>query len=329
MKRSLTDSAGASEKRIDPVLFGSILGIISAALYTCSNICLKAAAHCDSFLVACMKAVPTVGVAIVMVALRLSRGKPLHLTPRLVLVLIGTGLIGQLLGNVGFQYALKYIGLALSVPLAFGTIIFGGTLLGKFWLGETITPRTYLAMFVLLLAVPILSLGAKRAEIAELPIPSNEVSVWLVVLGVTYALVSGLAYAWQGAVLRRMATSETPHSVTLLVISSTGVIVLSSICLSGPELDKMLATEPRDFANMLWAGAFNAVGFFALTKTLELIPVIHVNAINASQAAMAAVAGIAFFNEPLTPWLVTGVVLTVLGLLLIDRGKDAIAIDEV
>jgi drug/metabolite transporter, DME family len=275
-----------------------------------------------------MKAVPTVAVAIVIVMIRAARGKSMHLSTAVLLGLIGTGISGHLVGNVSFQYSLRVIGLALSVPLCLGTIIISGAILGRFWLGEPVTRRTTWAMIVLIVAVPILTLGAEKAGTVE-PLPVTESDFWLVAFGVGAALLSGAAYGWQGAVLRRMATSHTPHAVTLLILSATGSIMLGSMTLGRIGWAGMTATDAGDFMTMIWAGLFNALGFFLLTKSLQLITVVHVNAINASQAAMAALAGIAFFHEKLTIWLISGLVLTVLGLMLIDRRKEAVAIDEI
>ena len=69
----------------------------------------------------------------------------------------------------------------------------------------------------------------------------------------------------------------------------------------------MLATLPRDFWTMMLAGFFNAVAFLALAKSLQLIPVVYVNALSSSQAAMAAVAGILIFAERSSPALWLGV----------------------
>jgi drug/metabolite transporter (DMT)-like permease len=44
--------------------------------------------------------------------------------------------------------------------------------------------------------------------------------------------------------------------------------------------------------------------------------VVYVHLINASQAAMAAIAGVMIFSEPLTWYLVVGILLTATGLLL-------------
>ncbi len=274
-----------------------------------------------------MKAIPTVAVASVIVALGVTRGKPLRLSGKILLVLIVNGLLGHIVGNVGFQFSLHAIGLALAVPLTLGSIITCGAVLGRFWLGEAVTSRTVWAMIVLIIAVPILTFGAEKAATAP---PTEEIAeAWFVALGVLAALMAGIAYAIQSCVLRLMATSHTPHSVTLLVLSGTGSITLGMLSLERLGWQGLLATSQVDFLTMIGAGLFNAAGFFLLIKALQLVSVVQVNAINASQAAMAAVAGIFFFHERVTVWLVSGVVLTIVGLLLIDRAKQAVAIEEV
>jgi len=55
---------------------------------------------------------------------------------------------------------------------------------------------------------------------------------------------------------------------------------------------------------------------------LKRIPVTFLNILNASQNAMCAIGGVLLFAEPVTSPLVTGCVLTMFGILLVDRGKQ-------
>jgi drug/metabolite transporter (DMT)-like permease len=69
---------------------------------------------------------------------------------------------------------------------------------------------------------------------------------------------------------------------------------------------------------MLMAGLFNAAAFYALSKSLQMLPVLQYNLLNASQTAFAAVAGVFFFGEPITVALQLGVALTIAGLVLMQ-----------
>jgi drug/metabolite transporter, DME family len=97
------------------------------------------------------------------------------------------------------------------------------------------------------------------------------------------------------------------------------VIALGSMAVMRIGVAGMLATQPLDFWTMLLAGFFNAVAFLALTKSLQLIPVLYVNALSSSQAAMAAVVGILVFSERSSSTLWLGVALTIVGLFLMQR----------
>ena len=67
------------------------------------------------------------------------------------------------------------------------------------------------------------------------------------------------------------------------------------------------------------SGTLNLIAFLGITKGLQLTTVVHANVLNASQVAMAAMAGHFIFSEPLTGWLIGGVLLTIVGVVMIDR----------
>jgi len=107
--------------------------------------------------------------------------------------------------------------------------------------------------------------------------------------------------------------------MAVVSVTLTGVIVLGSASLGRIGMRGMLATAPKDFAIMLLAGLFNAVAFLALTRSLQLVPVVYVNALNATQATMAAVTGVLLFAERSSWALWYGVGLTGIGLILMQK----------
>ena len=76
------------------------------------------------------------------------------------------------------------------------------------------------------------------------------------------------------------------------------------------------------FLMMLAAGVLNCVAFVALTRALQLMPLVYVHALNATQAAMAAVAGVLIFHEAQSSFLLSGMVLTIAGLLLMQGARS-------
>ena len=318
-------SASSPSRHLDdpPVLLGTVLGIISSLSYTAANVYLrKLAGHEDVVWISCIKAVPVAVVAWLLVGRLVRQGRPVWPNRRQLLWLMVSGVLVQLGGNVAFQWSLGQIGLAMTVPLMFGSLILSGALMGRFVLHEPITSRSAIAMLILIIAISILSLGTPQANrsVAE-ELRSAPGSAALLAAAVAVACLAGVSYAMVGIVIRRVLLARLPVASTLMVISTTGIVVLGAVSLGRVGLAGLLATGEPQFRDMLVAGVFNMLAFFALGKSLEVIPVVRVNALNASQAAMAGVAGVLIFGETLSPALIFGAALTVVGLIAVQGGS--------
>jgi drug/metabolite transporter (DMT)-like permease len=306
--------------RHDPVVVGTLLCVVSAVGYTATNIALRQlSTHVDPYWVSCVKAMPTVAVALVMMAGRVWRGLSIGLSPRAFWALVAVGVFAQLCGNVGFQWALEIVGLALAVPITHGTMMIGGAVAGRIWLGEPVTPQAAVAMVVLMAAIAVLSTGAGAANASIVLAEVAQRPAWLVAQGVGVTCLAGIAYAALGVVIRRVSRGQFAISSMLLVVCMTGVVSLGAATLASIGWQGIAETSAADWGMMALAGMLNAAAFFALSKALRLVTVMHVNLVNASQVAMAAVAGVAFFREAWTTALSIGVCLTVLGLLVMRR----------
>ncbi len=156
-------SAVAGLSRIEPFLLGTVLSGVSSLAYSCSNVCLRWLAQCDPLLVSCIKAVPTLLFATALVLIGVSRGTTRWPAMPAFLGLAAVGVLAQLGGNGLFQWSMGEVGLALTVPLCAGTMIIAATILGRVWLGEGVTPRSAIALTILISAIGVLSLGAERA----------------------------------------------------------------------------------------------------------------------------------------------------------------------
>ena len=327
---------------------GTLLGLFSALAYTLTNVLLRhLAAENDACWISCLKAAPTVAIAAILIAPALAGGRQIWPSARMLLVLIATGLVVQLGGNLAFQFALATIGLALTVPLCFATLIFAGALMGRVWLGESLSLRAVTAMGLFVAAIGVLAWHAEHARLAlerserrveqsdlevaprnnrsqttiaardhrspNRPAPASRARV--ISLGLIVAAGSGVAYALSAVVIRSAARTES-IAVTLGTISLTGVISLGILSWWRNGLPALLATEPTALALMLAAGVLNAAAFFALGKSLELTTVAHANMLNASQVALAAIAGVLVFDEPADAALGAGIAIMLVGLLM-------------
>ena len=304
----------------DPLVFGTLCGLASAVGYTAANICLRAVSHHDPVWVSAVKASPTVLLFGPWLVFDWLRGAGRLPSWRTIGALAVAALIGQLFGNVIFQWSLGIVGIALVVPLTLGAMIVAGAVLGRIFLREGVTLRMAIASLILITAIFVLSLGAGNASRHVLP-PGSAVSYWLVAAGVLAACLSGVAYALLGVVIRRSVTGRMSVAMSLVMVTTTGVLTLGPLAYARIGWSGMRATPAHDLAIMLLAGVFNAMAFLALTKALQLIPIVYVNALNATQATMAAVAGVVIFHEPLSVALWCGISLTVVGLMSMQQRK--------
>lgn len=296
-----------------------LLGLSASLIYTASNSCLRACADLDPLFVSWAKSLPLVAIYLPWWCLRLRRGKDNVPSLRAIGILVIAGTIGQLGGNVLFQWSLGVVGLALSVAVCLASMTVSAAVLGKLFLGESVSPRTRIALVVIVTAVGVLFLGARAAPLAVGPDGSAEaLHPWFwAAAGTGAAFTSGIAYTVLGTLIRKGVTGETSVIGTLWVTGLTGAVVLGIGAGLRVSPADIASIEPSKWLWLLLAGLFNAVAFFALIQSLQLAPVVIVNAVNASQSASAAVAGVILFAEPLTPFLFAGIGLTAVGFLLL------------
>jgi drug/metabolite transporter (DMT)-like permease len=294
-------------------------------LYTASNICLRAVVDYDPMWVQCVKEAPIVLLIGPWLLARWSRGQHVLPPARVLGILFLGALVTHFLGNTFFQWSLGIVGISLAVPILLGAIIVGGALLSRVFLGELVTARTAVAVTVLLIAMgllgwaahqrPPVSLDAHEADpVAEAPLPEGGWGKWTTVMGVGALLVAGCAFGNLGVVIRYGVKGSSPLSTTTVIVGAVGVIGLGTLSYLRLGWEVMAATSREGLAVMLVAGVCNATAFLLLTKALQLINVVHVNAIGSSQCALAALAGVFLFSEQPSLAMIAGVVLTAVGL---------------
>lgn len=299
--------------KLDWRWLGPVCGLLAAVGYTATNICLRSVTNVDSAYVAFVRSIPTLLLVLPLIVLRTVRGQALVAPKSHVIWLVLTGVFTQIFGNVLFQWSLGVIGLALSVPLVFGSMIIGSAVIGAVILKEPIHKTTSGAIVLLLAAVTILTIGAQSSSAAA---NLSSAQLGMVTLAVLGNMISGFAYSALGTVMRRGMKAGMSTETTLLLLSIVGIVSLGSWSFwrLGPEY--MINLESRDYGRMLGAGALNAISFYCLATALQHLSVVYVHIINASQAAMAALAGVLIFAEPLSAYLIFGISLTAIGLML-------------
>jgi drug/metabolite transporter (DMT)-like permease len=305
-----------------PLALGTAFCIASALAYTGANACLKhLAGLADNVWTICVKESVTVAAVGPWLLWQTARGRKVWPSSSEVAVLALVGLAVELIGNLGMLWAMQVVGLSVAIPAVSATNLAVSALFGWVLLGEGVRPRTMLAIGLLMTAVALLSFQAGRPSLS-----SREPLHAALALGA--ACLAGAIFAGMIVAIRKTVTGVTPPEAVMFMICLMGVLSLGplSLCrVGGPGL---LATSPRLMLLMLWAGLLNLVGFFCLTRGLQLASVVRANLLSASQVAMAAVAGFAVFGERPGIAAIHGILLTIVGMMLVERPRSDLAMAE-
>jgi drug/metabolite transporter, DME family len=267
----------------------------------------------DEMLVVGVKELVTVLVVGPYLLARAVRGERVVPPRRTLLILMAAAVAVQLGGNLLVQWAFGVVGLAITMPAIFGTMLTAAAVFSFVFLGERVPKRSIVAIVLLIGSVALLNMGADEAH--------RSLSRPLVLLGVGAGCFAGVVFAALSTTIRFTATARVPISTIVFVTTLMGVLSLGSLSIWRLGPGGLMDTRPDQWTWMLAAGACNLIAFLAVTKGLQLTTVVHVNVLNASQVAMGAIAGIRLFNESWNVWLLMGVLLTMVGVILVGQSS--------
>lgn len=317
--------SAATRHSVDPALTGAVFCLAASLGYTVANGLMRALVV-DTFepLIIGVKEAVTVLTVGPWLLWYWFRGRPLWPSARMVGRLALIGLATQVLGNLNLLYAYGRLGMAVSMPVMMGVNLSCSALFGRIFLGELVTRRTVLALALLVAAIGFLSAGA--GDGAALPQPAGTQagagsSFWGVTLGVLAAVCAGVAFATMATGVRASVTTAASTPATVFIITAMGVVTMGPISLFHLGVEKLVAVPAANLGLMLVAGVLNLLSFLAITTGLRLTTVARANLLNSSQVALSAVVGIVWFHEPPTSWMIVGIVLTIVGMTLIEPGN--------
>jgi drug/metabolite transporter (DMT)-like permease len=260
-------------------------------------------------------------MAVLLILAQFVRGKAVFPPKREMAILLAVGAAVQLIGNMGFLWSMSKVGLAVTIPANSSTQLVICAIFGWLILGERVSFRSKWAIAILIVALALLGAGLATAD-ARSTVEAGS-SSFSAILGVAVACIAGTSFASLSIAMRRSMTLRIPQSTLLLFVAGVGVATMWPLSIYRVGIDGLLATTPTMWLWLLGAGVFNLIGFFGFAKGLELTSVVHASVLSASQVAMAAAIGMVCFGEPRDAWLILGVLMTVLGIVLIDRPPEA------
>jgi drug/metabolite transporter (DMT)-like permease len=241
-----------------------------------------------------------------------NRTMPKMSVPLIILTLVN-GVLMQYGGDINYQLALTRVGLATAVPVNFCCLIISGALLSRVCLGESLTFRSMMSQAVLMGAISLIGLSRGTQAGA-----ASEFSPWV---GIFYACCSGTCYGI-GGVLLRYISQRQPILLTMALITLPGTPIFGIYGFTHLGVET-LTNIPLSFHLALVGSALlNTMGFFLVLRAVRGLPIVLLNSISSSQIMLSALAGVMIFSESMSIYLCVGIGLTILGLLITDRGRQ-------
>jgi drug/metabolite transporter (DMT)-like permease len=308
---------------------GFASALISAPCYSASLFCMRglteyADVSSDWSLV--IKEMTTVVCIAPFILIQYLRGRYRFPTATVVALLLGAGVMCQLVGARPHFWSYAAIGLALSTPLVQALQLIGTSAIGAFWLKEKVTKTKASAILTLILAVALL--GMSQAGDGTGEIAGRQMRIGF---GLFCVFCAALGYSSQMTMMRKALRDRTldgnPNAVrtptTLAMVTVTGVgALVFAICLA---LDRgvgaFVAPPAACWGLALGAGIANMIGFYFQIEGVRRIYASKSTLVAASQTIVLSALGIAFFGEPLNAAVVAGLTLVAVGVALAGFSK--------
>lgn len=306
--------------RLHPTTVGALCCIIAALAYGAVNVCLRMlTVRCDRSLILLSRETMA---AVCMGAWFLYWVRREGFSPpgwRPVAGLVVVGVLTQLAASLPLLWAMAVVGLAVSITLSLGTSLITSAVLGRFLLGERVSGQSLSAISLLILAVVLLTFGAEGA--GAVPTSDGGFGPLVIAVAAAASVGAGIVYGLLNVAVRHSVTGGMTGGFVAMVVPVVGVACLAPVSLWRLGPAGILATPPEDALILLAVGLLNVIAWFAVVRGLERTSVLHANVLTASQVALAALAGVFFFGEAVTLSLVVGIVMTIAGMVAIDRPR--------
>ncbi|MBC7351438.1 MAG: DMT family transporter [Thermogutta sp.] len=294
--------------------WGPALCLLAAMLYTGTNMALRRLAEpgqaADYPFVLFVKETITVLLVGPWLLAQVLRGKIPLPRPSHFWQVVGAGVLTQTIANLGLLWAFGTVGIAIAIPLSLAMSLITAAWMGRFWLGEGVSPRLFVAMVLLIVGIILLHGGADTLE----GVASSSSSVALA--AVLLSCLAGFIYGLLTVVIRNVTTGGTSGWFVLVLVTGAATVTLGpyTFYAHGPEI--VYSCSPEQWLWIIVSGILNLVAFWSLTKGLRWTPVAQANLLTSSQAVMATIAGWMVFGEVFNLQVAVGIVLALAAIVL-------------
>ncbi len=180
----------------------TIVCFASVSLYTITNATLRYLGELGAptdWTIAC-KETFAVGLLLPWIFFRLLQGRYRWQSKRLVFVLIGSGVICQIIGAQSHLHAYTLVGLVIAVPVIQCSQLLGAALFGYVMLGDAVSRTKKISIALLILALVLLCAARVVPEIVDFNAAAHAQHLYL--YGGLCALTAGIAYSLHTTLIR-------------------------------------------------------------------------------------------------------------------------------
>jgi drug/metabolite transporter (DMT)-like permease len=227
------------------------------------------------------------------------------------LSMMGSGIMGQAVGDTLYINALGFLGVTRTFPITNSVYPFATFVLAVVLLGEDLTWALPVGGVLIVSGITWIVLEQRRAD-AE-----ASVSVELV-RGVVLAVAAALAWATATVWLRGQQGDLDAIGAASLRIPAASVAVIATIMVTSGAERPLRALTPRSIAIVALAGVIGTgIGSVLFIYAVEDIGAARTAFITTSAPVFALPMGVVFLSETITTRMLLGTALTIAGIWLV------------
>jgi drug/metabolite transporter (DMT)-like permease len=230
---------------------------------------------------------------------------------RLIGALVVNGLILFVFATPLLFGSLREGGVLITSPMA-GTQVLFAAILAAILLREPFTRIMALGMIISVVGIFPLTAGQSGADLSP--------TWWL---AVPYALGVALSWAVAGVLLTYTMRQGVDPFQAVAIPTMVGILALNIWLLVTGRLGLYGQTSPDLLITLLVAGVFSAAALISLTLALNQTTVASATTLNSLQVAIAPVIAWLFLGENLNLAAAAGILLILVGVIVVQRGKLA------
>jgi len=223
--------------------------------------------------------------------------------------MVGSGILGQALGDTLYINALGFLGVTRTFPITNSVYPFLTFLLAVLLLGESMTWAVPVGGLLIVAGITWIVLEQRRADALDV---TSRVEL---VRGLTFALGAAAAWSCATVLLRGQQGNLDAVGAACLRIPAASLAVIVTVAMTSNGAPPLRAVTGRSVAIVALAGVLGT----GLGSVLFIYAVEHTGAartafVTTSAPVFALPMGMLFLSERLTPRVLLGTLVTVLGI---------------